>query len=141
MESEGSAFVRVANLHRARRIVKRCRSCGRSLATVDLVRQILRMKLLYVADPMCSWCWGFHSVLEQVRDAFRGGHIQYVMGGLARDSDDPMPEETQAFVQDQWRKVTEMTGAEFNWGILGHVQAAPVDLPGVPRRDRCVSAG
>ena len=39
----------------------------------------------------------------------------YVMGGLARDSDDPMPEETRAYVQMNWREVTKTTGAEFNW--------------------------
>lgn len=41
--------------------------------------------------------------------------IRYVMGGLARDSADPMPEEIQSYVQSQWRLVAERTGAEFNW--------------------------
>ena len=25
--------------------------------------------LYYVADPMCSWCWGFQPVLEKVKEA------------------------------------------------------------------------
>lgn len=72
--------------------------------------------LYYIADPMCSWCWGFSPVLEAVSSALPGEiPIRYVMGGLARDSADPMPEETQSYVQSQWRLVAERTGAEFNW--------------------------
>jgi len=70
----------------------------------------------YVADPMCSWCWGFHAVLTQVKTALPNEvPLVYVMGGLARDSDEPMPEETQAYVKNAWRQVTAETGATFNW--------------------------
>jgi len=41
--------------------------------------------------------------------------IEFVMGGLAKDSDEPMPEETKSYVKDAWRKVTARTGAQFNW--------------------------
>ena len=72
--------------------------------------------LYYIADPMCSWCWGFSLVLEAVSGVLPDDiPIRYVMGGLARDSEEPMPEETRAYVQSQWRLVTERTGAEFNW--------------------------
>ncbi|MCY3771964.1 MAG: DsbA family protein [Gemmatimonadetes bacterium] len=72
--------------------------------------------LYYIADPMCSWCWGFSPVLEAVSGVLPHEiPIRYVMGGLARDSDDPMPEETRSYVQSQWRLVAERTGAEFNW--------------------------
>lgn len=72
-------------------------------------------ELIYVADPMCSWCWGFQPVLETVYDRIGETPVRYVMGGLAKDSDEPMPDETRAYVQDQWRKVTAETGATFNW--------------------------
>lgn len=72
--------------------------------------------LYYVADPMCSWCWGFAPVLEQVaRELPSGVNLQYVMGGLARDSDEPMPEEVRSYVQNAWRQVSNTTGACFNW--------------------------
>ena len=72
--------------------------------------------LYYVGDPMCSWCWGFQPVIEQISEILPEDiPIRYVMGGLAKDSDEPMPEETQTYVQEQWRAVTERTGAEFNW--------------------------
>ena len=74
------------------------------------------MKLYYVLDPMCSWCWGFRPVFEQVKSALPAEiQIRYVMGGLAPDSDEPMPASTRDYVQSQWRLVTRKTGADFNW--------------------------
>ncbi len=75
-----------------------------------------RDALYYIADPMCSWCWGFSPVLEAVSKVLPDEiPIRYVMGGLARDSAEPMAEDTRAYVQSQWRLVAERTGASFNW--------------------------
>ncbi|MEE2711032.1 MAG: DsbA family protein [Gemmatimonadota bacterium] len=72
--------------------------------------------LYYVADPMCSWCWGFQPAIAEVTEMLPEDiPIRYVMGGLAKDSDEPMPEETRQYIQEQWRAVAEQTGAEFNW--------------------------
>ena len=72
--------------------------------------------LYYVADPMCSWCWGFQSVLSEVKEALPEDILPvYVMGGLARDSDEPMSDEVRGYVKNAWRQVTETTGAGFNW--------------------------
>jgi putative protein-disulfide isomerase len=40
--------------------------------------------LVYVADPMCSWCYGFAPQLERVREAHPHLPLQLVMGGLRR---------------------------------------------------------
>ncbi len=70
----------------------------------------------YVADPMCSWCWGFQANLVQIKEALPSDlPLVYVMGGLARDSDEPMPEDVKAYVKNAWRQVTAETGAPFNW--------------------------
>jgi putative protein-disulfide isomerase len=72
--------------------------------------------LYYVADPMCSWCWGFQPILTQVKAALPNEvPLVYVMGGLARDSDEPMPDEIQSYVKGAWRQVTAETGVSFNW--------------------------
>ena len=79
--------------------------------------------IYYVADPMCSWCWGFSPVLEQVVGELpSGASVQYVMGGLARDSDEPMSEEVRSYVQNAWRQVSATTGARFNWDFWGQCQ-------------------
>jgi len=72
--------------------------------------------LYYVGDPMCSWCWGFRPGLQAAAEALpEEVPLVYVMGGLARDSDEPMPEETRDYVRRNWHEVTEETGATFNW--------------------------
>ncbi len=74
--------------------------------------------IYYVADPMCSWCWGFQPVLEKVKEAVPEGLSPiYVMGGLARDTDEPMPDAVRAHVQRAWRDVAARTGARFNWAF------------------------
>ena len=72
--------------------------------------------IYYVADPMCSWCWGFHPVLKKVKDAVPDDLSPiYVMGGLARDTDEPMPDAVRAHIQHAWREVATRTGTHFNW--------------------------
>jgi putative protein-disulfide isomerase len=72
--------------------------------------------LLYIADPMCSWCWGFRTVRDRVLAAMPvGTPLRYVMGGLAPDSAEPMDEDTQGYVRQAWKTVEQTTGASFNW--------------------------
>ena len=48
----------------------------------------MQTRLLYVMDPMCSWCWGFAPVLEGLAEqaAAAGVGLDLVLGGLRRDS-------------------------------------------------------
>ena len=80
-------------------------------------------QLYYVADPMCSWCWGFapavRAIETELSDSFT---LRYVMGGLARDSDEPISDDVRAYVQNAWREVAARTGAEFNWDFWTRCQ-------------------
>jgi len=72
-------------------------------------------RLLYVVDPMCSWCFGFAPALARVlEDLDPAVQVELVAGGLAPDSDQPMAADTRAFVQQAWHAVTERTGVEFD---------------------------
>lgn len=78
--------------------------------------------LLYVADPMCSWCWGFAPQLRSLETAFPDLPVRLVLGGLAPDTDEPMPAEMRAYVQRAWDAVEERTGARFDRSFWdGHV--------------------
>ena len=71
--------------------------------------------LYYVADPMCSWCWGFASTLEQLELRLApNARLQLVLAGLAPDSDAAMDEPTKKYIQRAWREVAAATGASFN---------------------------
>ncbi|MGY8826152.1 MAG: DsbA family protein [Candidatus Latescibacterota bacterium] len=74
--------------------------------------------LFYVADPMCSWCWGFSPAIEMICERFTDAvQLRYVMGGLARDSDQAMPAEMRRYVRGAWEEVASRTGARFNWNF------------------------
>jgi putative protein-disulfide isomerase len=73
--------------------------------------------LVYVHDPMCSWCWGFRPVLRQLLQSLPAEvEVQRVLGGLAPDSNAPMPEELQHYLQHTWRLIQEkIPGTVFNF--------------------------
>ena len=72
-------------------------------------------KLFYVYDPMCSWCWGFKPIWQQIKQIFEGRiEIQLILGGLAPDNDQPLSEEMKTHLKADWRKVEWQLGTEFN---------------------------
>ena len=72
-------------------------------------------QLYFIADPMCSWCWGFRSSWQTfLAELPPSVIVKDLMGGLAPDSDEPMDATTQAYVQSAWRSVGDRTGAKFN---------------------------
>jgi len=73
--------------------------------------------LIYVHDPMCSWCWGFRPALAQLRSLLPPEvAFARLLGGLAPDSEQPMPEAMQSKLQDTWRRIQQrIPGSEFNF--------------------------
>ena len=79
--------------------------------------------LYYVHDPMCSWCWGYQRTWEQLRAALPDSvTVLNIVGGLAPDSEEPMPLEQQKTIAGYWAKVAEQTGAEFNFDFWQNCQ-------------------
>jgi len=89
------------------------------MLTLKLPVQLSQVKsiLYYIHDPMCSWCWGFRPVFKQVEQALSGKiEIQYILGGLAPDTDQVMPERLQQTIQQTWKKIQrDIPGTEFNF--------------------------
>lgn len=75
--------------------------------------------LYYVHDPMCSWCWGFQKVWPKVKQSLKGVvEIEYRTGGLAPDSDEPMPQAMQNAISGYWKNIQEkIPGTEFNFNF------------------------
>jgi putative protein-disulfide isomerase len=73
--------------------------------------------LIYVHDPMCSWCWGFEPTRQKIFAAIAGRmQIRRMVGGLAPDSDAPMPEAMRSMLQQTWQRIEQMIpGTEFNF--------------------------
>jgi putative protein-disulfide isomerase len=73
-------------------------------------------RLLYVMDPMCSWCWGFAPVVEALAEqaAAAGVSLQIVVGGLRRDQ---VAIDAAARVRylGYWQAVNASTGQLFDF--------------------------
>ncbi len=75
------------------------------------------MKLYYVHDPMCSWCWAFRPIYLLLKDRLPK-QIEFIrlLGGLAPDSDAPMPEATKQYVISNWHQIQhELPNTQFNY--------------------------
>lgn len=71
--------------------------------------------LYYTHDPMCSWCWGYRPVQMQIAQALQSQlNIVDLLGGLAPDSDEPMPQALRQTIEHHWHKVNALLGTQFN---------------------------
>lgn len=79
----------------------------------------MKTRLFYIHDPMCSWCWGFRPTFEtliaQLEEKYPELIVEYVLGGLAPDSDEVMPAQMQNFLIETWHKIESQLGTEFNF--------------------------
>ena len=83
----------------------------------------MKPTLLYIYDPMCSWCWGYRTTWQLLQDKLSSTvDVKYLVGGLATDSDEPMPENMQHFLQQTWHKIAEQIGCEFNYDFWSDCQ-------------------
>jgi len=91
--------------------------CTAYARITNMTESIHHPTLYYVHDPMCSWCWAFRSVWEQVRAALPGSiRVERLLGGLAPDTDQAMPPELQAKICAIWRHIQAVVpGTEFNY--------------------------
>ncbi|MEL0631533.1 DsbA family protein [Pseudoalteromonas carrageenovora] len=84
-------------------------------------------KLIYVHDPMCSWCWGFAPNWLKLKSELENNFkdiltIEYKVGGLAPDSQAPMPQNMQDMLQNTWRKIAAQLGTQFNYAFWQECQ-------------------
>ena len=80
--------------------------------------------LYYVHDPMCSWCWAFEPTWKQIqRELPDDINVVYLLGGLAPDSDLPMPEQMKLTIAGYWQTIQErVPGTQFNYDFWTQCQ-------------------
>ena len=72
--------------------------------------------LWYIADPMCSWCWGFSPVIEAIRREYEARlRVELLLGGLRPGTKDPMPSTQREAILHHWHAVQRMTGQSFRF--------------------------
>ncbi|WP_194723389.1 DsbA family protein [Noviherbaspirillum malthae] len=74
--------------------------------------------LIYIADPMCSWCYGFSSELRALMDGLPGLRLEIVVGGLRAYNTVPMDDALRSKLQNAWTQVAARTGLSFSSSAL-----------------------
>jgi len=70
------------------------------------------IRLFYIHDPMCSWCYAFRSSWDALqKDLPTNIQIINLLGGLAPDTTEPMPEDLQNTIQQAWRRIEKTVPA------------------------------
>ena len=72
------------------------------------------MKLILVADPMCSWCYGFGKEVTALRQALPTLALEVVVGGLRPGETAVMPREQRLARLEHWSRVEAASGLPFN---------------------------
>lgn len=71
--------------------------------------------LVYVHDPMCSWCYGFAPTWDALKAQLpRELAVVSILGGLAPDSDTPMASEMAMHLRATWERIASVCGVSFN---------------------------
>ena len=80
--------------------------------------------LYYFHDPMCSWCYAFDKVLTEVESLLPDSiRLTKVIGGLAADSDIPMPTHLINTIRSNWRQIEKtVPHVQFNYEFWNNNQ-------------------
>ena len=88
-------------------------------------------RLIYVMDPICSWCWGFAPVLASLAAQAEAADVQLqlVVGGL-RQEQAALDPAGRVRILAYWQAVNASTGQLFNFndglpeGLVYHTEPA-----------------
>jgi putative protein-disulfide isomerase len=74
--------------------------------------------LVYIADPMCSWCYGFAPELAALRERFRAVPVHVVLGGLRAYNTQVMDRAAAQSIGHHWDEVQRQSGQPFARALL-----------------------
>jgi putative protein-disulfide isomerase len=72
------------------------------------------MKLVYVGDPMCSWCYGFGKEMTALMHMHPELELEIVAGGVRAGATDILDDAGKAFRLGHWERVQASSGLPFN---------------------------
>ncbi len=74
--------------------------------------------LIYVGDPMCSWCWGLAPTIERIA-AREDVATRVVVGGLRPgENAAPLDDGLRQYLLHHWEKISELSGQPFSKSAL-----------------------
>lgn len=72
------------------------------------------MELIFVGDPMCSWCYGFGKELTALAERFPQLPLRIVVGGLRAGATDVLDNAGKQMRLQHWARVEQASGLPFN---------------------------
>lgn len=76
-------------------------------------------RLIYIADPMCSWCHGFTPTITKLAKHYHKQlSFSLIMGGLRPGGHTPWDQKMRDFLRHHWEEVAERTGQPFTYDLL-----------------------
>jgi putative protein-disulfide isomerase len=77
------------------------------------------MEMIYIADPMCSWCYGFQPVISALAERFEAElPLRLMMGGLRAGNREAMGAADKDYVREAWTRVGAATGQPFDMSFF-----------------------
>jgi putative protein-disulfide isomerase len=74
---------------------------------------------IYVADPMCSWCYAFAPVVSALEQQFRGRlAMRVITGGLRAGNTQAMRPQDRDYIRDAWTRVNAASGQPFDFSFF-----------------------
>lgn len=74
--------------------------------------------LIYVADPMCSWCYGFTPELATLLQGIPDLPLEIIVGGLRAYNKEVLGNTERDTILSHWRQVAKASGLPFNDTVL-----------------------
>lgn len=75
----------------------------------------MKKELLFVVDPMCSWCWGFAPIIEELRTELSNEYtFSLVLGGLRTKGEMSWNASAKEYLNGHWKQVSQRTGQPFS---------------------------
>lgn len=72
------------------------------------------LELIYVGDPMCSWCYGFGPEIERLDERF-DFPTRLIIGGLRPGpAAEVLGDRLRSFLRHHWEEIGERTGQPFD---------------------------
>ncbi|SMD32409.1 putative protein-disulfide isomerase [Reichenbachiella faecimaris] len=82
-----------------------------------------RDQLIYVGDPMCSWCWGITNHLEKIKEEYVNQFdFELILGGLRPGGGEEWTEDFRAMIRQHWEHVQTASGQPFDYSFFDREQ-------------------
>ena len=76
-------------------------------------------KIIYVGDPMCSWCWGIAPEVDQLRQEYQGKlGFELLLGGLRPGGGVAWTVDLRNMIRSHWEHVEEASGQPFDFDFF-----------------------